>query len=99
MNNTTPDRMILRGAYLRINMPDMFADDEFLAYLNDPANNLATWHRKGDSPHEFSDCFVQYDDGDGSHSNMPEKWWALICEICEAEGFTAGLLHLTNLEV
>ena len=59
MPNNTPDRMVLQGSYLRINMPDMFADQEgFVDYLNDPDNALATWHHKGDpNPAETSDCF------------------------------------------
>ena len=97
---STPDRMLHQGVYLRINMPDMFADPEFIDYLNDPDNNIASWHVKGDpNPHEYSDCFVQFDNGEGSHSNMPEKWWNLICEIRKVQGLDACILHLTNLDV
>lgn len=94
-----PDRRLYKGVYLCINMPDMFADPEFIDYLNDPDNNLATWHVRGDpNPHEESDCFMLFDNGDGSHSDMPEKWWSLICQIVEAEGLEACILHLTNLD-
>jgi hypothetical protein len=94
--------MLHEGAYLRINMPDMFADPEFMAYLNDTEeNSVATWHKRGsdDEAHAYSDTFVQFDCGEGSNANMPEKWWNLICEICESQGFEAGILHLTNLDV
>ena len=80
----------------------MFEDSAFVEYLNDPANNIATWHLKGDAPDEYSDCFVTYDGGagDGSHSNMPEKWWSLIMDLCEAEGLKGSycIVHITNLE-
>ena len=100
----TLDRRLLHGAYhgayLCINLPDMFEDGEFRDYLNDLDHSLATWHLKGDpNPHEYSDCFMMFDNGEGSNSDMPEKWWSLICEICKSEGFTTGILHLTNLEV
>jgi len=92
--------MIERGVYLRINLPDMFADPAFRDYLLDPTTNIATWHLKNDPlPHDYSDCFVWFDNGEGSHSNMPAKWWSLICEICKTEGFTDGILHLSNLDV
>jgi hypothetical protein len=97
---STPDRMFRIGDYLRINMPDMFADPEFRDYLNDPDTTIATWHTQGDpNPHEYSDCFVQFDNGEGSNADMPKKWWDLICEICKAEGIVAGILHITNLDV
>lgn len=91
-----PDRRLRVDDSLHINMPDMFADPAFVKYLNDPANNIATWHRKGEDPHEYSDCFVWFDNGEGSHADMPEKWWNLICEIAEAQGFTDGIIHITN---
>ena len=98
-----PDRMTHQGSFLRINMPDMFADSAFMDYLNDSDNNIATWHLKSDpNAHEYSDCFVTYDAGEGSHTNMPEKWWNLICEIVEKEMGRPDiyvLLHLTNLDV
>jgi hypothetical protein len=92
--------MLLRGSYLRINLPDMFEDAAFIAFLNDPKTNIATWHHTATdpTPHSYSDCFVQFDNGEGSDSDMPEKWWNLICEICEEEGFISGILHLTNLQ-
>lgn len=93
------DRMIDHGRYLRINMPDMFKDEEFIDYLNDLDNTLATWHTRGDpNPHEYSDCFLWFDNGEGSNDDIPEKWWDLICEICKKEGFEAGILYITNLD-
>lgn len=98
-DSDTRYRMLRVGAYLSINMPDMFADEEFIDYLNDPDNVLATWHHKGDpNPAETSDCFIQYDNGEGSNSDIDEKWWNLIVKICEEQGFTHGILHITNLD-
>jgi hypothetical protein len=98
-DSDTPNRMLRRGNYLRINMPDMFLDPEFVAYLTNPAQVLATWHLKSDSsPHEYSDCFMQFDSGEGSNSDIPEKWWDLICELCKEKEFETGLLHITNLD-
>jgi len=39
-DSDTRYRMLRVGVYLSINMPDMFADEEFIDYLNDPDNVL-----------------------------------------------------------
>ena len=31
--------------------------------------------------------------------DIDEKWWNLIVKICEEQGFTHGILHITNLDV
>lgn len=84
---------------LRLNVPELYQNSAFVAYLNDTRNTLATWHSRPDVPGEFSDCFVTYDHGGGSNSDMPR--WDHLCELVEqAFGTTQvyALLHLTNLE-
>lgn len=95
---STPDRMIHRHPCLRINVPDLFEDEDFVAWLNHPESIIATWHVKGQKSNDYSDIYVSYDNGEGSDADMPEHCWDLICKICEEEGFRHGILHLTNLE-
>lgn len=98
----TPDRLLHRGEFLKVNVPDLFENPAFVKFLNDPENNMATWHQKGEWPHEYSDCFVTYDAGEGSHSNMPDECWDLLCKIVEQHMGRPDvyvILHLTNLDV
>lgn len=91
------DRNIYTKIAMTIQMPDLYQDPEFVRYLNNPQKNIATWHVKGEAPHHYSDIFVTYDGGEGSHSDMPG--WDKICEIVTAEGLgdTYVLLHITNV--
>lgn len=79
-----------------INCPELFAREDFRAYLNDPQTNIATWHMKGTDVGEYSDVFMTYDRHEGSNSDMPG--WDLICETLEQIGFDAGIVRLTNME-
>lgn len=91
---------------IKINMPEMFADPEFVTYLNHPDTNIATWHygngrgrNKDQEPHEYSDLFLTYDNGSGSEADsMPAVWWDKICAICKETGLDYALVHITNLE-
>jgi hypothetical protein len=63
---------------IRINAPEFYRDAAFLAWLNDPNRDQATWHRKGQAPSAYSDVFFTVDPPDGSDSDMPEHIWAQI---------------------
>ncbi len=86
------------GLVLRINAPDWYDRKDFVAWLSDENNLVATWHERGEKPNEFSDVFVTYDDGEGSDSNMPQDIWAQICQFAEEAHFSAGLVWISNLE-
>lgn len=92
--NKTPTVEIHRVA--KVNMPELFVRDDFRAYLNDSNNRMATWHMNGDEPNEYSDVFVNYDHGEGSHSDMPG--WELVVAAMDAAGFEHGIVQITNLE-
>lgn len=94
MNNTKHEKS------LTISLPEMYMDDAVMQYINDPETNVATWHRKGEKPGDYSDIFITYGgDGEGSHSTLPDPWWDRICEIVKAEGLEKEyvLLHIVNL--
>jgi hypothetical protein len=84
---------------LVINAPEWFSRSDFQAWLNNPANNLATWHQQGQLPNEQSDTFITYDNGEGSDFGVdfPEDIHTKICRICQDHGVLYGRLHLTNL--
>jgi hypothetical protein len=74
------------GKVLRLNAPDWFAREDFVAWLNAPST--ATWHRKGqDKVGEMADAFFTHCDGDGSDSPMPDSSgipddiWQEICQL------------------
>jgi hypothetical protein len=53
------------GQILRINAPDWFQLPRFRAYLDrathpEQRQRLATFHRHGDAPNEFSDIFIPF---------------------------------------
>ncbi len=67
---------------LVVNAPDIFKREDFLAWLNDPANSPATWHQKGQKPTECSDVFVLIDSNfEGDCSDMPEDIWRELCQL------------------
>lgn len=84
---------------LTLNVPEWFARPDFQAWLNAPSMGLATWHAQGNAPSLVSDTFITYDNRDGSDFNehFPPDLHAEICTICEARGFSYGILRLTNL--
>jgi hypothetical protein len=87
---------VMRTAMLEIDLPELFAREDFRKWLNgSAASNVATWHAQGEDPNEYSDLFVTYDGGEGSNSDMPG--WDLVCQIAREEGFRAGTIRLTNI--
>jgi len=86
------------GCYVRFNVPEWFAREDFMAWLNDPESNVATWHKLGQPANEHSDVFFTYDHGEGSEfssAKFPEA-------IAEAIRKNLGdgeycLIWLTNL--
>jgi hypothetical protein len=64
---------------LVVNAPEIFAREDFRAWLNDSQNQIATWHQRGKPPGEYSDVFVLVDNNyDGDSSNMPEDIWRAV---------------------
>jgi len=85
---------------LRLNAPEFYQDPAFVAWLDDPAETQATWHRKGFPPNEYSDMFFTWDSGEGSNSDMPEHIWDKICDIVTEQYGPSGfcIVWLSNLE-
>jgi hypothetical protein len=78
--------VIERVPCLRLNVPDLFAEGNFVDWLNagsghsDRTQNfpkIATWHRfnRSDPPGEYADVFVTYDGGEGSDSPVGNGAW------------------------
>ena len=66
---------------LVMNAPQLFARADFRQWLNDPSHSVATWHKKGGKPSEYSDVYVLVDcEYEGDSSNMPEDAWKCICD-------------------
>jgi hypothetical protein len=85
---------------LKVNVPELYEDPAFVAWLNDPDACQATWHKKGEDPHEYSDVFVWFDHGDGSDSvTMPGACWDRLVQLMGENHLEHGLIWLTNLEV
>lgn len=87
---------------VRINAPELYKDEDFVAWLNDETRNQATWHVKGQEPGEFSDIFMTFDGtADGSDSDMPEHCWEMLCEVLSAKGLDTAecLVWLSNLDI
>lgn len=79
---------------LKINAPEIFADPEFQAWLNNGQRKF-TWH-EGGKPDEWSDTVVMVDPGltgEGTDSDMPEHIWDKIVEICREHFKPARLEH------
>ena len=93
----------IRG--LTLNVPDWFEDPQFSEWLNSESVLLFSWHTKGAAPTEYSDTVVTLEpscSGEGSASDMPERFWNAIVAICEAQlGKNNSSFHyfvrLTNL--
>ncbi|HDR9103405.1 TPA: hypothetical protein QDB04_000125 [Burkholderia vietnamiensis] len=88
---------------LVVNAPEVFANPEFQAWLNDGQPKM-TWHNGG-IPNEWSDVIVLVDpslNGEGADSEMPEAIWNQIVELCRQhftprQSETHIMVRLTNL--
>lgn len=91
---------------LMLNVPEWFADPEFLEWLNNDQTRVFTWHEKGSAPTDFSDVIVTLEpncSGEGSSSDMPERFWNSIVATCKQtlgeNGFNYHyFVRLTNLQ-
>lgn len=75
------DITLCRG--MVINVPEIFADRAFQAWLANGQRKF-TWHHGGEI-NEWSDVVVLVDPsltGDGSDSDMPEPIWNRIVDLC-----------------
>jgi hypothetical protein len=107
--------------HVSMNVPAWYQDPEFLAWLENSgpsqgkdahvSHPVATWHRRGATPNEYSDAFMLVDarfDGQGSEQGlMPDRYWMAIIETCRRSIQSSplrGLLgplvsvQLTNLD-
>ena len=70
-----------RTVGLVLDAPQAFAREDFMAWLNDPQNRVATWHRKGEQAGDYSDVVVHVDSNyEGDSSDMPGDIWKAICD-------------------
>ena len=84
---------------LKINAPEWFDREDFMAWLNAPERHTATWHCKGEEPNEYSDIFTWYENEyTGSDDDMPKEVWADLTRICKERGFQQGIIWITNLQ-
>ena len=82
---------------LRLDVPELYKDKEFMAWLNSDKNNIATWHQGG-KPNDFSDVFIWYDsEWEGSDSDMPEHCWEALVKLFEDNNFQGGIAWLVNI--
>lgn len=90
---------------VRIDAPAWFKNAEFVKWLND--RRTATWHAGADEPHDYSDVFFTYCQGEGSdwpgsedRPGIPEEIWQhLEFIIAEQHGWDAEVLvWVSNLE-
>ena len=95
---------VVRG--LTINVPQFFADEEFVDWLNadSPSDPIMTWHQRPFAPTEWSDVVVLVDpslNGEGADASMPAHLWEQIVEACREAGLGGQNEHipvrLTNL--
>lgn len=94
------------GLSLRLNVPEFFADEDFMAWLNNGIPKF-TWHQGGEEANEYSDVIVLVDpslNGEGSGTDMPEDFWSEIVSECRTHygdligvNFEAITVRLTNL--
>lgn len=90
---------------LVINVPEWFKESAFLAWLNNPANPVMTWHPRGEQANDYSDTVVFVDpslNGEGPDADMPAKYWAQILEACRSrfrpmESLDLLVVRLTNI--
>ena len=89
---------------LVMNVPEFFADPAFLRWLRSDQPKF-TWYRGG-AVDEWSDVVILVDPGltgEGSDSDMPERFWTSIIDACR-EQLGVGvdqpmhyMVRLTNL--
>jgi hypothetical protein len=73
---------VTKTAGLTVNAPQYFRRPDFMAWLNQPANKIFTYHTRGTDADEWSDTIVLVDSfGEGDSSDMPEDIWQEICAI------------------
>jgi hypothetical protein len=83
---------------VRIDAPELFRDSEFMAWLNDNLDNIATWHQGGDA-NEYSDLFITIDGTEGSNSDMPDHLWDLIVNAVHGVGVENALVWIANIDI
>ena len=64
------------GAMVRIDCPAWFRREDFQKWLN--GERVATWHRKGQEPCDYSDAFVTYDWDEGRIGLICRKTFGMI---------------------
>lgn len=82
---------------LVLNVPAWFREEGFVEWLNDPNNNVMTWHQAPRRPNEWSDVVVLVDpqiNGEGSNSDMPAKYWDQIVGSCRDAGLVMEEAHI-----
>jgi len=92
---------------VRINAPEWYQRPDWLLWLNShtPDNHPATWHFPGTKPHELSDVFFTFCDGEGSDwpggkdkPGIPDDIWKIICDICEDAKIDECVVWVANIE-
>jgi len=90
---------------VRINAPEFYRNKQWLEWLNH--KRTATWHGKAKKPHEYSDVFFTYCDGDGSDApaspddprpGIPKAIWKKIKTAIEAEVSGECFVWVSNLQ-
>jgi hypothetical protein len=81
---------------LRINRPAWFANAAFRHWLaNCPG--VATCHNRSRPVSQLSHVFLVYLDEDwADEPGFPQELWAELCALCRRQGFTSGVLWLSN---
>ena len=82
-----------------------FESTRFMGWLNEQARNheIATWHKPGEEPGEYSDIFTYVDmcedHAEGSDSDMPEECWDRLISHLRGAGITSGsvIVWLKNM--
>ena len=90
-----------RHSCLQIKAPEWYRRPDFLHFLFDgngnPARGVATWHR-GQTPNDFSDLFLWFDEDDGpENGGLPVELAQELCRLCQGAGFEHGVVWITNL--
>lgn len=101
LNLAEPFSADATGTVLRLNMPELFAREDFQQWLSrgwNPKSRspLATWHRGG-KPHEYSDVFIPYDHE--FTEDISEEVDEILTELWAryAGGAQYGVLWISNL--
>jgi hypothetical protein len=91
---------------IQINAPEWFKDEGWQQWLN--TDGCATWHKKGESPQEYSDVFFHYSSPQDcsawpslvGHPGIPDHIFKELVALLEERGFAHKevLIWVTNLE-